>query len=34
MAELRARSVTGQTTPSVGAQTDPPAVVTLYELIE
>jgi hypothetical protein len=34
MAELRARSVAGRTTPSVGAQADPPPVVTLYELID
>jgi hypothetical protein len=34
MQELRARSAAGQTTPGVGMQTDPPPVVTLYELID
>lgn len=32
--ELRARSAAGQTTKTDTLQTDPPAVVTLYELIE
>jgi hypothetical protein len=32
--ELRARSVSGQTTTTDVLQTDPPPVVTLYELIE
>jgi hypothetical protein len=32
--ELRARSAAGQTTKSDTLQTDPPPVVTLYELIE
>ena len=34
MQELRARSAAGRTTPGVGLRTDPPPVVTLYELME
>ncbi len=33
-AELRARAAAGQTTPTDTMRTDPPAIVTFYELVE